>query len=119
MAHRGFLVFPNCQLDGDQLVVDRNHWRDAVFDALQALPRANAPPACGWDSARKSHGYPTDKITPKSAEDLVAFGGKHHPSGASNEQAFGMAFWAAVMWAGIAYLGYQRYYVAPQGVVPP
>jgi len=90
-------------IDGEQHVVDGNHWRETVLETLRAMPKASAPAVCGWETARASHGLSTDKVTPKSADDLVAFRGRVGPSGATNEQAIGMFFWAAVLWAFVAY----------------
>lgn len=90
-------------IEGDQHVVDRNHFRDTAFAALQSLPAPSTPPVCSWDEARRSHAFPTSKVTIKSAQELSAFSGHSATSGAVNEQAFGMLFWAAVLGVGVAY----------------
>jgi sulfite reductase alpha subunit-like flavoprotein len=95
-------------IEGDQHVRDRDHWREAVFSALQALPAASAPAVCGWEEARCSHSFPTNKVTPKTADDLAQFRGRAGASGSTNEQAFGMVVWGALLWAAIGYGYYVR-----------
>ena len=70
---------------------------------MQALPNASSPPACGWEHARASHPYPTNKVTVKSQAELEEFADHSKTSGAVNEQAFGMLFWATLMAMGVAY----------------
>ena len=94
-------------IEGDQHLMDRNHWKEAVFEALQSLPKASTPDVCKWDVARKSHSFPTDKVTPKSAEDLAQFRRRAgDAAGATNEQAFGMIFWGLFLGAFTAYAWY-------------
>ena len=96
-------------IEGDQHIKDRTHFREAVFEALQALPSASAPPVCAWDEARVSHSFPTSIVTAKSAEDLAEFK-LGSTSGATNEQAFGMLFWGIPMAIGVIYGYYVRWY---------
>jgi len=41
-------------IDGEQHVVDGNHWRETVLETLRAMPKASAPAVCGWEEARCS-----------------------------------------------------------------
>lgn len=95
-------------IEGDQHVKDRNHFREAVVEALNSLPPASAPPVCEWDQARCSHAHPTGKVTPKSREDLAEFK-LGAASGATNEQAFGMLFWGLPMALAVAYGYYVKW----------
>ena len=95
-------------IDGDQSKLDRDHWREAVFDALQALPNASAAAVCGWDEARASHAFPKDKVTLKTADELAEFK-LASASGATNEQAFGMLFWGALIAVATAYGWWQKW----------
>lgn len=95
-------------IDADVNKRERNHWRDAVFEALQALPNASAPPACAWDEARASHSFPKGKVTVKSVDDLSEFKFAD-ASGATNEQAFGMLFWGSILGLAVAYGYWQKW----------
>lgn len=93
-------------IEGNQHVTDRKHFQDVVFESLQALPSASAPPVCEWGQARASHAFPQDKITLKSAQDLAEFRAR---SNGSNDQAIGMLFWAAVALVPVAYSYYLKF----------
>lgn len=82
--------------DDARAAEERSHWREAVASTLNALPAASAPSVCEWDAARKSHVYPTGKVTLKSKEDLAEFK-LGAASGATNEVVFGLLFWGIPM----------------------
>ena len=51
--------------------VGRNLFSQAVFDALQALPSADSPPAAGWAEPRVSHKEPVTRLTEKTEQGIL------------------------------------------------
>ena len=84
-------------IEGDHQKRDKERFREACFDALQRLPPACEPPVCGWGEASVLHEHTTDKIRPKTLEDLKEFRASGAVTGVNNQVAVGLLCWAAFL----------------------